>query len=221
MLRRDALTALLCFSTGAYLSAHTALAQPAASSAATAPTLDRLFARFSKAEGFSANFVETKKIAFLKAPLTNEGRIYFAPPARFARHVDKPTKSSLYIDGDQLVVVDGSGRKNIDLEATPAVKELLQSVLHLLAGKRAEIERAYRLEFSSTARDWTLVLTPKNEKLRGILKQLRFSGSGESLGEMKLVEASGDTSTLVFSQVRHGRKFTEAELKKFLTPPGK
>jgi len=215
MLRRTALIALLCSAASASLLAHSARGEP------TAPTLDRLFARFSKAEGFSATFVETKQIAFLKAPLTNEGRIYFAPPARFARHVDKPTKSSLYIDGDQLIVVDGSGKKNIDLATTPAVKELLQSVLHLLAGRRGDIERAYRLEFTSSGQAWTLMLTPKSEKLRGILKQLQFSGTGEALGEMKLVESSGDTSTLVFSQVRHGRKFTDAEVKKFLTPPGK
>jgi outer membrane lipoprotein-sorting protein len=183
----------------------------------TAPSASELFAHLAKGEGFSASFHEIKKIAFLKAPLTSSGRVYFAPAARFARHVDTPTRSSLYIEGNTLVVVDGDGKKRIDLAAAPAVKELLHSVLHLLGGKRQE--SAYQLEYSVNGASWQLRLTPKTESLRGILTKLEFAGVGRALGEMRLFEASGDSSVTTFRDVRHSRKFTAEEIKKYLTAP--
>ena len=77
--------------------------KPAAKANAKAPAnVDALLAGLSKAPGLYAHFREEKHITLLQAPLVSEGSIYFAPPSRFARHTEKPIKSVMIIDGNQL-----------------------------------------------------------------------------------------------------------------------
>ena len=68
----------------------------AESEALPAP-LEKLLEEFRKSPGFSANFVEEKRILLLKEPVRNEGRMYFAQPRSFARWVDRPFPSQVLL----------------------------------------------------------------------------------------------------------------------------
>ena len=77
------------------LLASPSLAQDGPKEAPQEETLETLLARFSKIPGLSAKFREEKHMTLLARPLVNEGTLHFAPPHRVARHVTKPSLSSV------------------------------------------------------------------------------------------------------------------------------
>ena len=96
---------------------------PSPRRAAKAPAdIDALLAGLSKAPGLYARFREEKHITLLQAPLVSEGSIYFAPPSRFARHTEKPIKSVMIIDGNQLQFGNADGQESMDLGTNPVAR---------------------------------------------------------------------------------------------------
>ncbi|HEX4386005.1 MAG TPA: hypothetical protein VH083_23770, partial [Myxococcales bacterium] len=61
-------------------------------------SLDSLMAQFRALPGLQAKFHEVKKLTLLKAPLTSEGSIHFAPPSTLVRRTTGPAESTLVVD---------------------------------------------------------------------------------------------------------------------------
>lgn len=188
--------------------------------ASAAGGADRLFALFAKSPGFSADFVEEKHIALLKEPLKNQGRVYFARPGAFARHIDKPFRSAIFLLEKTLILWDESGQRRVELGEHPAAFALATSFLSLLQGRRATLEANYEVRFSgSSESEWKLELDPKTEALRRLVTRLQFTGTKRSIGSMTVREASGDHSVTQFVNTRTDRHFTDAEKARFFAPP--
>ena len=134
-----------------------------------------LFRLFAKSSGFSADFVEEKRIKLLKAPIVNRGRLYFSRPHQFARHVDAPFRAAMFLKDRELVLWDESGTHQIDLSKSPAVAALATSFLALLQGHHEPLAANYGIVFSgSAAGEWNLVLEPKPQALKRMVRQLAF-----------------------------------------------
>lgn len=181
---------------------------------------DQLFARFAKSQGFSADFVEEKHIALLKEPLKNLGRVYFARPGSFARHIDKPFRSAVFLVGTTLILWDESGQRRVALDEHPSAFALATSFLSLLQGRRTTLEANYEVRFSGSSEgDWKLELAPRTEALRHLVTRLEFTGANLSVSSMSVHETSGDRSIAQFANARPNRHYTDAEKARFFVPP--
>ena len=115
--------------------------KPAAKAAAKAPAdIDALLAGLSKAPGLYARFREEKHITLL----VSEGSIYFTPPARFARHTEKPIASVMVIDGNQLQFGNADGQESMNLGTNPVARLFADAFVMLLSGNRAGLEKIFR-----------------------------------------------------------------------------
>lgn len=181
--------------------------------------LQKLLDEFRRSPGFSANFVEEKRILLLKEPVRNEGRMYFSQPRSFARWVDRPFPSQVLLLGQRITLTEGNTTRVIDLDAQPAVRALVGGFLALLAGDGAALVRDYRVRFEPLPEaEWKVTLTPKGPPIDRLLKELAFAGRGVGLSSMTWLEASGDSQTTRFSDVRLGRTFSEEEKRQFFSP---
>lgn len=185
-------------------------------------TLGNLLARFADSPGLSANFTEEKRIALLNKPINNSGRLYFARPGLFARHIDKPFRSAMFLRDRKIILWDGDGTREVDLDANPAVAALATSFLSLLEGNLKILEANYQVRFDAELDDaWALRLEPKRDDLKRLIQKLSFSGRGLTIATMELVEASGDTSKTSFFNSNTHRVFSAEEKQRYFTPPKK
>ena len=123
--------------------------KPAAPAAAKAPAdVDALLAGLSKAPGLYARFREEKHITLLQVPLVSEGNIYFTPPARFARHTDKPIASVMVIDGNQLQFGNADGQESMNLGTNPVARLFADAFVMLLSGNRAGLEKIFKMQLT-------------------------------------------------------------------------
>jgi hypothetical protein len=183
-------------------------------------TLDALLEKFKQMPGLEAHFREEKRITLLAAPLVSEGLLYFAPPARLARHTFGPEKSIFLIDGRTLSFGDEQTREEVDLDANPAVRDHVDSLLMILAGDRDSIVRKWRIEISGQVESWEITLQPTSEPLKKTIREMTLRGKGVVVQWMRVVETTGDETVTRFSQVNPTRRFSQAEADRlFRIPP--
>jgi len=199
--------------------------EPSAKAGAKAPpTIDALLAGLSKAPGLYAHFREEKHITLLQAPLVSEGSIYFTPPARFARHTEKPIASAMVIDGNQLQFGNAEGQESMNLGTNPVARLFADAFVMLLSGNRAGLEKMFKMQLTpkpGTANEWRLVLTPKVAPMDKMIKELELRGHGLNLEEMDVRETSGDWTRTSFSAVDLNRRYSADEQARFFQLPRK
>ena len=230
-----ALVACLALLSLATSSAAAPAGKPAAPGAAKAPAgkapadIDALLAGLAKAPGLYAHFREEKHITLLQQPLISEGSIYFTPPAKFARHTEKPIASVMVIDGNQLQFGNADGQESVNLGANPVARLFADAFVMLLSGNRAGLEKIFKMQLTpkpgagaaGAAGDWKLVLTPRVAPMDKMIKELELRGRGLDLNELDVREASGDWTRTTFTNVDLNRRFSPAEQAKLFTVPRK
>lgn len=196
------------------LAAAPAAAQEAAQGSAP-PSLDALLERFAAVPGFEARFVEEKRIALLAVPVRSEGRIWFAPPGRLMRRVERPDPSVALIADGSLRMRQGDRTEEIRLDDNPIVRGFIDSFRAVLAGDREALARFYHARYTpGDGGSWTLVLRPRAEALARFVREMRFTGTGAVIGEMRMMEVNGDETRTTFSEVDTQRRFSAAETRR-------
>jgi hypothetical protein len=206
---------LLAMSSALLLSIEPALASEAID-------LETLVRSFAAMPGLSTRFREERQISLLQVPLVSEGTLYFAPPDRIARHVERPAPSTLLVRDDELVMDTAGERYTLDLAAQPVLRSFVDAFRLVLAGDLAKLRELYTIEFrlNDSQRDWQIRLLPRDEQLAGMIRSIQVVGRDAILLELRVVEADGDSTVTRFTEVDRGRRFSESELDTlFRIPP--
>jgi hypothetical protein len=191
-------------------------AQPTPVNAAIRDPLDALFAEFRAMPGLFARYREEKRILLLAQPLKSEGTVHYAPPRQMARHTRSPSPASVAFDGATLRFGDGTFEQRIDVSANPVVRAFVEGFLDVVAGDREGLERMFVIDFHAggaapAVGKWDLSLVPRDARLRAILRDLRFSGQGVLVTQMRIREANGDEGVTTFSDVDTAHRYSAAE----------
>lgn len=189
-----------------------------------APTIDAVLSRMARIQGLHCRYREEKRIALLSSPITSEGTIDYARPGRMIRRVTRPSPQIVFIDGGELRMSEGGQTQRIDLAAQPVVRSFVDSFLQLLQGDRRALEQTYNLTLETGADlAWTLILRPRSAPLTQFVREIRFTGRGDAMTQMVMLEVSGDSTTTTFSEVNPSQRWSASEAARVfsLTPEGR
>lgn len=147
--------------------------------------LDQLMQALSAHKVSRATFVENKYMAMLDAPVTSSGELSFTAPSRLERHTLKPRPESMVVDGGTMTLSRGGRTMVLQVQDHPALGALSESIRGTLAGDRQALERHFLLKLEGTAARWSLLLTPREARMRGYVRAIRIDGES---GEVRMVE---------------------------------
>jgi len=173
-----------------------------------------LMSAMAELPGLEARFVETKKLALLKAPLRSTGVLYYTRPGYLVRIVEAPTFSKVRIGPDALKVSDAAGEQTFDLSARPDIKTFVESFVHVMAGNYDALAATYDLAFTPAAgpgTPWTLLLTPKRPPLSNLVERLEVVGVDYRITTIAVLERRGDRTDIAVTEANPERTFTAAE----------
>jgi len=197
----------------------------AAASESTSPGLDfeSLLRDFAATPGLEAQFREEKHLTLLRAPLESDGRLYFAPPDKLARHVLHPSPSVIVVRGRTITVDDDTGSRSIDLAEAPIASAFVDSLRMLLTGDLAALRSEHEVDFSvpskSAPRAWTLQLRPRKQPLLGVIDRIEIAGTDTTLAEVHVFETAGDHTRVRFANVDASHEFSPVELDQAFPRP--
>ncbi len=184
--------------------------------------LNQLLQAFARSPGLSARFIESKHMALLAAPLESAGMIYYAAPGVLARHVERPEKSLLVVDKDQVRIWDGARWEIVDLAGKPVVRMFVDSFVRILQGDLAALQKMYGVTFASdaaTPNRWTLTLRPRVAPMNQLIERLELRGDRLVVSELKIVENGGDETRTLFFDVQPARTFSQGDKARFFPAP--
>lgn len=180
-------------------------------------SLDELLTSFRRIEALECSFHEERRIALLFAPIVTEGTIHYVRPGRLARRITSPSPEVILIEGSTLRMGRAGHEETIDLASQPVVRSFVDSIVQLLAGDRAALERSYTV--TSAARDGgtRITMRPRSAPLTDLLTSIEFELTGTMLSRMVMTETSGDVTTTTFGDVDTARRYTPAEITRLFS----
>jgi len=182
-----------------------------ASAPAEAPDLGSVMAGLARSGGVRARFVERKHLALLRAPLESGGTLYFDPPDRLARHVDRPGPAALAVSGDDVVMRDATGETRLSLRESEVARGLVRGIAVVLRGDVETLRARYRVELRPAPPGWVLELEPRDARLGRLVESLVVHGAGAQIRRIVVHEEGGDRTETVFTEVETGVRFAPDE----------
>lgn len=145
------------------------------------------------------SFTESKHSALLSTPLALKGRLVYARPDRLEKHVLSPYDEITIITAGAVSIENRTlgQKRRFSLSSSSAVTALIEGMRATLAGDVPALERHYRIRLEGPQDSWLLTLTPRDEKLAGLVANIRIAGARARLKRIEVEETSGDQSVML------------------------
>lgn len=149
-----------------------------------------------------ASFVERKYIGILDKPLESSGELSFDAPDRLEKRTLKPRPHAMLLDGDQLTVTMHEKRPiQLRLQDYPEVAVVVESIRGTLSGNKVALEKNYTIDFAGERGKWRLTLTPVQEAVAKVVRQVHIGGADAIIKTIAFDQADGDRVEMTISKV--------------------
>ena len=174
----------------------------AAPAITTSWNLEVLMHDLAQVKSSRARFVERKFLRILNDPLELRGTLSYSAPSHLEKHTLTPKRESLVLDQDRLTLEDEvrKQRRTLALQEYPVIWALVESIRATLAGDLQSLNRFYQVRLEGDRREWRLILTPRDSKMKAMVTDIRMTGTGRSVRVIEVNEAGGDHSEMTIIQ---------------------
>ena len=156
--------------------------------------LDALMSELAAVRFAQATFVERRTVAELNRTLESSGRLTYQAPDRFSRETLAPHHDKLEVARNQLTMTRGGRTRSFALDATPEAQVFVEALRGTLSGNRPLLEKLFELRLDGGDGDWTLLMVPRDARLRGQVAEMRIGGRGDNIRRVVVTLADGDRS---------------------------
>jgi outer membrane lipoprotein-sorting protein len=164
---------------------------------------EQVLAELAQNKQGRATFVETKYLAVLDGPIKSSGTLSFESPARIEKDTLQPKREVLVLDGDTLTVTRDGRTMTVNLRDHAQVLSFVAAIRGVLLGNAQLLEQVYKIDLSGSQASWRMVLTPRDEKLASVIKEIRMGGGGGQMRSVEYVEPNGDHAVMQIDPVPH------------------
>jgi hypothetical protein len=170
----------------------------AAPAAAPAPhdDFDDLMQLLAARRHGQVSFVEQEFLAMLKRPKESSGELIYEAPDRLEKRTLEPHPQTLVLDGNLMTMQRGDQTRKLDVRRFPQIAPLVMALRATLAGDRAALERAFRIDYSGTLARWNLILVPLDPQVAKNVSQVDIDGMNDDLRHVEIRQPDGDRSML-------------------------
>ncbi len=186
------------------------LALPAPALQAAAP-IAKIQALLAKPSTMCGRFDQTKQLAGMKRPLVSSGRFCVVAGKGVLWRTLKPFPNTLRLTRDEIVHYQGERvAMRLDAKQEPTVRMINGVLFSLLSGELSQLETLFEVDGSADAGSWKVALKARQPALAKAIGAIALDG-GAYVKNIRIDEASGDTTAIVFSDIKSGDGALQAE----------
>jgi hypothetical protein len=181
-----------------------ALCLAATSTACAAPApIAKIEAMLARPGQMCGRFDQTKQLAGMKRPLASNGRFCVVAGKGVLWRTLKPFPNTLRLTRDEIVTYQGE-RVAMRLEARqePTVRMINSVLFAMLGGDLKQLETLFEID-GSIDTDWRVALKARQPGLAKAVGAISLDGA-TYVKNIHIVEASGDRTDIVFSDIKTG-----------------
>ncbi len=157
-----------------------------------------------------ADFVQTKKMDFLKNDIVSSGKMALQSPNLLSWKYSKPYKYSVIFKNNR-IYIDNQGKKS----AVDAKSKYFEKINRLISGSATGNlfnDPEFKVSYYKTGAFTIARFVPKSSQLLKYVRQidLYFTKDDTTVSRVSMQEASGDTSDIVFKNTKVNAKLPAA-----------
>ena len=180
-----------------------ALAGTASLAGAAAPVA-QIQSMLAKPEQLCGRFEQTKQLAGMKNPLASTGRFCVVAGKGVLWRTLKPFPNTLRLKRDEIVHMQGDRvAMRLDASQEPTVRMINGVLFSLLGGDLGQLENLFEVDGSVTGDTWKVALKARNLAVAKAVGAISLEG-GAYVRSIRMVDAGGDKTDIVFSELKTG-----------------
>jgi outer membrane lipoprotein-sorting protein len=154
--------------------------------------------RLSNVKSAKADFVETRYLKLLNAPVQSTGVLTYTAPDKFEKHSLKPIEEKMTIHKHLVTLEDpAKGRKNTITPASfPALSALIDAMRGALSGNGNLLAETFKVKIDGSANAWRLLLVPKEAAQYAYIHKITILGKSDNVDSIEVLQADGDRSVM-------------------------
>jgi hypothetical protein len=172
-----------------------------AAPAVHALTLSELVGTLAAVTESRALFTDVRTVAALGAPLERRGTLVYVRPGKLEMVVEAPVAERLSVADGTMTLESRGTTRVVDLRSQPPLLAWIEGIRATLAGDEAALRRHFEPTVSGTVERWTLVLVPRDARLRSVVARVAIAGERERIRTIEVDEVSGDRSVMTIAPV--------------------
>lgn len=181
----------------------------------TAELAARMAQRLDQAPVLRADFTQEKSMAAFRKPLQTRGKLVFARGQGVIWAIESPFKLTYVLAEDRIVEIGEDGVAQVrTARDIPGLAQVASLFRALLGAQTDALAESFSVTPEGSLDAWRLALVPKPGPLAQAMKEIRMSG-GRHVERIRIEEANGDSSTLVFRNTTEDRVLAPAERERF------
>jgi Outer membrane lipoprotein carrier protein LolA-like len=158
----------------------------------------------AKPKVLCGRFDQRKELAGLKKPLAANGRFCVVADKGVLWRTLHPFPNTVRLTRDEIVHLQGDRvAMRLDAKQEPAVRMINSVLFALLAGDLGQIEKLFAVDGTAHDNSWRVTLKPHEPALAKAISSIALDG-GAYVKNITISEASGDRSSIVFSEIQTG-----------------
>ncbi|HER34024.1 MAG: outer membrane lipoprotein carrier protein LolA [Halothiobacillaceae bacterium] len=124
-----------------------------------------------------AEYQQTRYLDMLDAPLESRGHLSYRPPDHLVQEQIAPTRQTLTLDGDELILQADGRTRRLNLAESPELAAVATSLRAVLNGQIERLGADYEMTFRSFGeQEWGLELVPRSDPLAAHLDRITVRG---------------------------------------------
>lgn len=174
-------------------------------------------ARLTDAPVIRGQFEQTRRLAGFSHPLVSRGDFVVVRGRGVVWTTREPVPSSLLVTPEKLVMrgADGKVQQQMQADSQPAMRMVGESMIAMLRGDFRSLSSRFDVTGKLAGKQgWTLTLTPNDAGMRRAFARIELSGD-QFVRDVKLEEASGDSTTVKMINPVAARQLDAAEEQRF------
>ena len=181
-------------------------------------TMARIGSQIEQHAVVRAEFTQTKRMAALKRPLVNAGRLVYSRKYGVLWQIEQPYRLSYVLGEERIVEILSDGtRRERGLRDVPGLAQVGRVFRAMLGANTAALRETFDVAVHGDVARWEIDLKPKQAQLAQFLSGLHLSG-GRFVETIRIDEASGDTTQIRFGNTQGAEMPDAAELQLFGAP---
>jgi hypothetical protein len=179
------------------------LALSCAAVQAAAP-IAKIQAMLSKPSLMCGRFDQTKQLTGMKKPLASQGRFCVVAGKGVMWRTVKPFPNTLRLTRDEIVAFQGERvSMRLDAKQEPTVRMINSVLFSLLSGELGSLDTLFEVDGTAEASSWKVALKARQPALAKAIGAISLEG-GAYVKTIRIDEASGDHTNIVFSEIKTG-----------------
>lgn len=170
----------------------------------SAAPIGEIEAMLSRPKILCGRFDQTKHLVGLKKPLASNGRFCVVAEKGVLWRSLQPFPSVLKLTRDEILQLEGDRvALRLDAKQEPAVRTINGVLFAALAGDFERLKNIFDIEGAIQNGAWSVTLKARSAALAKAIGTIALEG-GAYVRNVMIVEASGDRTKIVFSDIRSG-----------------